>query len=314
MKRLILALLAALCLFACPAPPGPITPTPDGGSGGVAATGGASAELDAGTPTGGALALGGKVSTGGQTVAIEWPDWAACAKQTKKAGPPVKRTFGRLPTPRSRRTLQPWHATGVVVHSAFHPLLIGALDQGSVGACTGFATAGSLSSDPFGLRLTNADGLRIYKLATKLDGFVGTYPPTDTGSDGNSAMRAAIQLGLIVSQTFSHAETLADMHAGIQPRAGIFGSRWTTQMSEPRPDGYVSIGGDIEGGHQYAYVGFDKERGDEVFRNSWGPNWGCNGYFRIKSDDVQTLIDDGADADFADVPPANDNATRADAN
>jgi C1A family cysteine protease len=180
-------------------------------------------------------------------------------------------------------------------------MLVDALDQGSLGACTGFATAGSLSTFPFGLKLTNADGIRIYKLATTLDPFAGTYPPTDTGSDGNSAMLAAIQLGLVASKTFSHAETLADMHAGIQLRDGIFGSTWTTQMSEPQPNGYISIGGQVEGGHQYAYVGFDKERGDEVFRNSWGKDWGCNGYFRMHSDDTQTLIDDGADADFANV-------------
>ncbi|MEN6535518.1 MAG: C1 family peptidase [Bryobacteraceae bacterium] len=316
MKRYLLTLLAALCLFACPRPPDPITPVPDGGSGGVAATGGTSAAPDAGTPAGGALALGGGVSTGGQAPAIvtNWPDWDACSRQLKRAEAPVKRTFGLRRAPRSRRTVQPWHDTGVVVASAFHPMLVAPLDQGALGACTGFATAGCLSTWPFGLKLTNADGKRIYSLATKLDGFSGSYPPTDTGSDGNSAMAAAIQLGLVASKTFSHAETLADMHAGIQFRAGIFGSTWTTEMSKPKPDGYVTIGGDVEGGHQYAYVGFDKERGDEVFRNSWGKGYGCDGYFRIRSDNVQTLIDDGADADFADVIPANDNATRAVAN
>jgi hypothetical protein len=313
MKRYLLALLAALCLFACPRPPDPISPTPDGGSGGVSATGGTSAAPDPGTTSGGSVALGGSASTGGSSVAIEWPDWDACAKQAKKAGPPVKRTFGLRRTPRSRRTVQPWHSTGVVVRSVFHPTLIASLDQGSLGACTGFATAGSLSTFPFGLKLTNADGIKIYKLATKLDSFVGTYPPTDTGSDGNSAMRAAIQLMLVASQSFTHADTIADMHAAVQTRGGIFGSTWTAQMSEPRPDGYVDIGGEVEGGHQYAYLGFDKERGDEVFKNSWG-DWGCRGYFRIRSDNVQTLIDDGADADFADVPPANNNATRAAAN
>lgn len=315
MKRYLLALFAALCLFACPSPaPGPVVPTPDGGSGGVAATGGTSATSDAGAPAGGAMALGGGVSTGGQAVAVEWPDWDACSKQARKAGPPVKRTFGLRRTPRSRRTVQPWHATGVVVRSVCRLLLIPSLDQGSLGACTGFATAGALSSLPFGLKLTNADGKRIYSLATTIDPFVGSYPPTDTGSNGDSAMRAAIQLGLVVSKTFSHADTLADMHAGVQTRDGIFGSNWTTQMSEPANDGYVRIGGEVEGGHQYAYVGFDKERGDEVFRNSWGSSWGCNGYFRMHSDNVQTLIDDGADADFADVPPANTNATLAAAN
>lgn len=299
MKRIVVALLASLCLFACPVIP-PVNPIPDSGTGGVAATGGAQSTGGSQPIVAGSSATGGESATGGTSAVVTFPDWDACSKQAKKAAPTVKRQFGRRHSPRSRRTVQPWHATGVVVRSVFHELLIASLDQGDLGACTGFATAGSLSSLPFGLRLTNTDGRNIYSLATKLDSFAGQWPPTDTGSDGNSAMTAAVQLKLAVS--FIHADNLADMHAAIQTRDGIFGSNWTEAMSNPDPDGRARITGQILGGHEFAYVGFDKERGREVFRNSWGPLFGCNGYFWISSDDLQTLIDDGGDADFANPP------------
>ena len=297
-------LLAANLLLAasCDVKPGP-APV---GAGGAVATGGANATGGAiPDAAGGAATTGGDASTGGTTAAIAWPE---CSK-TLKAGPIIKRKLGRMATPKSKRTVQPWHAVGIVVHSVLWQPNIAPLDQADLGACTGFATAGELSTQPFALKLTNADGRAIYSLATKLDPFAGSWPPTDTGSTGDAALSAAIKLGH--ASSFSHAPTLADMHAAIQTRPGIFGSNWTSDMFAPDRCGQVHPTGAIEGGHEYEYIGFDKERGREWFRNSWSSGWGLSGYFWMTSDDVQTLIDDGADADFADLTKsANDNAAQ----
>lgn len=41
--------------------------------------------------------------------------------------------------------------------------------------------------------------------------------------------------------------------------------------------------GDSVGGHAVVYAGY--ENGQEWFRNSWGPSWGCNGYFYILTEE-----------------------------
>ena len=47
---------------------------------------------------------------------------------------------------------------------------------------------------------------------------------------------------------------------------------------------YVHESGSLQGGHAVVILGFGTE--DDVnywiCQNSWGPNWGENGYFRIK--------------------------------
>jgi hypothetical protein len=296
-RRLLLALLASLCLFACPRVP--VAPVPDSGTGGVPAATGGSAS------TGGQTSTGGSASAGGSTVAIEWPACPRTLQQSLRG----KRKLGLRTEPHSLRLVQPWHDTGVKVQSVFwKPNCTTALagkppcipyDQGDLGACTVAAEIGELSTLPFHNVFSNSDIPKWYTWVTANDPFARQWPPDDTGSDGPSAEKAAVHFGY--STGYRVANTLADMHALLQSGPGGFGSNWHTGMFAP-VQCHVSITGAIEGGHRYEYVGFDKENGKEWFRNSWGPGFGDNGYFWISSDDVQTLIYDGADAQFANSP------------
>src|SRR5574337_71208 len=76
------------------------------------------------------------------------------------------------------------------------------LDQGNLGACTGFATVTCLLHEPYRSTVGNvvmdySEGITVYSAATRLDPYPGSYPPSDTGSDGLSAAKAAKKLGLI---------------------------------------------------------------------------------------------------------------------
>ena len=93
-----------------------------------------------------------------------------------------------------------------------------AFDQGDLGSCTGNAMAGLLMTDPFwvqGRTLTEADAVKLYKVATTLDSIPGKYPPTDTGSSGLGVMKAAVKAGYIAG----YAHTFALNQLSGQPRA-----------------------------------------------------------------------------------------------
>ncbi len=50
---------------------------------------------------------------------------------------------------------------------------------------------------------------------------------------------------------------------------------------------YEHVFGEVEGGHAIVIVGWDDEEQSWICKNSWGKDWGQNGYFRIKWGDSE---------------------------
>jgi hypothetical protein len=191
-----------------------------------------------------------------------------------------------------------------------------ALDQGSLGACTGFAVAQCASTEAFGNRLLESDAVAIYSRATQLDPFEGSYPPFDTGSTGWAAMTAAVERGLFSG--FSVAENLFAVLLALQTRPGVTGADWFQGGDTPSvPLGIIAPTGPIEGGHEYMLAGCEIERRADqtidiehsyvVHRNSWGDGYGVSiegatGYFRMSFPQYMALLVSGADAHFPDLP------------
>ena len=172
------------------------------------------------------------------------------------------------------------------------------LNQGNLGSCTGNAVAGACNSLPMhhtGERiLKEPDAVEIYSLATKLDSFSGTYPPDDTGSSGLAAAKAARQMGLI--KGYWHGFSMDQILNALQFRPVITGLPWYERMFDPTPDGFVRIGGEVAGGHEFLVRGYVKARKPYVLcMNSWGASWGpLGGAFKLFVDDwIQLIYQDG---------------------
>lgn len=185
------------------------------------------------------------------------------------------------------------------------------LDQGTKSSCTGNAMAQMLNCHYFTpcregkLFLAEPDAVKLYSLATHLDGFGPDqyYPPNDNGSTGLGVAKAAHQLGYISS--YRHCFTMAQLQDAIQTQPVIVGTAWTRPMFTPDPvTGFVVPGplndSTVQGGHEYLCQGIDYERQCLVFLNSWGTSWGGGegltpGQFRISLDDFATLLADDGD-------------------
>ena len=271
MKATLTAYLACFHFLNCSCsgnPNPPPNPPPAPSYGGSTATGGA-------TSTGGSVSggSGGKSATGGTSAStIAFLD----------CNPP--QAIGHHERP--HRLLSGWHRSpdrakhrrltvsySIVAPSSFPKANVAInLNQANLGSCTGNGTAQCLSTWPFTGKLTEANAVAIYSLATKLDPFLGTYPPTDTGSDGASAAKAAKQLGF-TALDFAAVDTVEGAMVALQKSSCIIGTDWTDHDSSPTSCGEMTDGGTVEGGHEPQLAFWDAELKRFGIRNSW-LGWG----------------------------------------
>lgn len=180
-------------------------------------------------------------------------------------------------------------------------------DQGNLGSCTGNAAAGSIATNwNAGQGLTTvqtvlngpkaiideAVAVDIYSKATALDDYKGTYPPIDTGSDGLSVAKVLKNAGVI--SEYQHGFGLADLEAALQTGPAIIGTNWYTNMFYPK-NGVVTIGGQVEGGHEYCAVAINPLTQLITFANSWGTDWANEGYFQMSYSTVDRLLSEDGD-------------------
>lgn len=183
------------------------------------------------------------------------------------------------------------------------------LDQGQLGSCTGNAMCGLLGTAPFygslynlrhaypplQITLDEAMAVSIYSRATVIDPFDGSYPPTDTGSDGLSVTKVAIERKLITPD-YKHITSLAAAHNAIKTGPFITGMNWYTNMFYPDSNGLIKIGGVVEGGHELAFIGYSATYHRWKFTQSWGTSWGKGGYGYMSDDTYQQLLSEQGDA------------------
>lgn len=314
-QRLVTVLFGAFLLMAltcggCGSTP--INPLPAGGSsstGGALATGGtvaAGGTLSASTEAvGGAEAFGGTHATkvGSSALAFLECKSAGAAKPDKSH----YRVSGWHRNPeRAKQTAiraRQLASYSVVEPSSFPRANVAInLNQAKLGSCTGNAPAQCLSTWPFELKLTEADAVRIYAKATTIDQFRGTYPPTDTGSDGASAAKAARLLGY-TTVDFEPVYTLEDLQRHLQRSTCIIGVDWYEGFSDPTSCGEMRLTGKVIGGHEVQVAFWDAELRRVGIRNSWQGF----GNRRVGTDDVgyaywsagtaQKLINAGGEID-----------------
>lgn len=176
-----------------------------------------------------------------------------------------------------------------------------AFDQGQLGSCTGNALTGACITEPNyrpGKNWREPRAVKVYKRATVIDGFPGQFPPDDTGSSGLAVCKVGVEFGMISS--FQNAFSLDEALDALQVRPVITGLEWVEGFDRPDSSGLVKLTGQVRGGHEFEVLGYDP--GDGTPRgsfvrccNSWSPEWGDNGYFRMRVSDWGDLLERDGD-------------------
>jgi hypothetical protein len=184
------------------------------------------------------------------------------------------------------------------------PPLYRRLDQGNLGSCEGNGTVHCLGTQPLKKRFaryrTEKDAVKVYSLATVLDGFPGTfyYPPTegdggeDTGTSNVAAAKAAKSLGWISEYRWHFG--LQDTLAGLTESPLLAGVPWYEGMFDLSREGYLNPTGREVGGHAFCLFGVNVEEKYVLMLNSWS-NWGVDQTAKISFDALGFLLDNGGE-------------------
>ncbi len=173
-------------------------------------------------------------------------------------------------------------------------------DQGEYPHCVGYSWTHWLASghitqkrsrklDPLGRPF---DPVYLYTEAQKVDDWLGE------DYDGTSVRAGAKVLksnGFITSYNWAwdiESIKIALLSAG----PVVVGTYWTYDMFFPNEDGIIKSTGEIMGGHAYLLDGINIDKQLVRIKNSWGRNWGKNGFAYISFSDLDGLIKEDGEA------------------
>lgn len=184
---------------------------------------------------------------------------------------------------------------------------VGPFNQGNLGSCTIQSLLGLLCTDPYwdtlpkDMQAKLADPsiqtnmvYPLYREVTRLDPFQGAWEPDDTGSDGLSAAKVGQQHGW--DNGYQHITSVAAAHTAIKAGPFMSGLPWYSGMDSPDGQGIVRATGNVRGGHEWNFVGYDASSGLWECWNSWGTGFAKGGQFYVGDDDYANLLSQQGDA------------------
>ena len=160
------------------------------------------------------------------------------------------------------------------------------LDQGSEGACVGFAAAHFYAAEARPQPVNARTARSFYKGAQKYDEWPGEHYE---GSSVNGLMAYLKSAGLIGEYdwlfTWPELERTLSLVGPV-----IVGSEWREECFYPDPSGLIEFDGPVRGGHATCWRGIDYERERIVIQQSWGRSHGDGGTVYMSFDDAQKLL------------------------
>lgn len=167
------------------------------------------------------------------------------------------------------------------------------LDQGSEGACVGFSWTHELIATPKRVILVSGrDRARqLYKRAQQLDQWEGEQY---SGTSVLAGAKAVLEGGWITS--YRWAFTYDDVLRAVAYEGPVvLGIDWYEGMYNPGSNGYLSVTGQVVGGHAILCSAVHLAHKRVVLHNSWGRDWGMEGKAYLRFDRLFALLDAGGE-------------------
>lgn len=171
------------------------------------------------------------------------------------------------------------------------------LDQGTEGACVGYAWAHEGAARPVVVKDVDVvKAWEVYRLARTLDQWPGE------GYEGTSVLAGAkaVQTGILgkpVMQEYRWAFGLEDLVLAVGYHGpAVLGINWYDGMFRTDAKGFVNVDGDVAGGHAILCHAVNVRDKYAVLWNSWGSDWGQGGRARISFDNLDRLLHEQGEA------------------
>ena len=177
------------------------------------------------------------------------------------------------------------------------------LDQGTEGACVGFAWAHELNAVPFRINVKKSTAQTIYYAAQQWDQWEGT------NYGGTSVIAGAKVVNSIGHMPeYRWAFGIEDVVKTLSTYGPIvLGINWYEGMFNADENGFIKPTGNLGGGHAILANGVQIRRKsgwwwkmlpEPIIRlhNSWGTSWGVNGDAFITASDLTKLLNESGEA------------------
>lgn len=132
----------------------------------------------------------------------------------------------------------------------------------------------------------------MYEIAKRFDEWEGEE------YDGTSVRAVAdvlLKLGVLAEYRWAkNAETVANHVLEYGPV--VMGTNWYEGMEVPDHRWTVHATGEVLGGHAWCITGYSRRSDLFRFANSWGRDWGRNGFAYISKKDLNKLIREDGEA------------------
>jgi hypothetical protein len=169
------------------------------------------------------------------------------------------------------------------------------LDQGSEGACVGFAWTHELAAKPFTVERDINFALAIYNRARQLDYWPGEdYSGTSVLAGIKAVQEIENSRGNSLIKEYRWAFGTEEVIRTIGYKGPVvLGIEWHSSQYYPDENGRIWLNGDVVGGHAIlakginlvwknpdgpkTYVNIDELNSLVTLHNSWGEDWGING-------------------------------------